>query len=99
MSRPIDAWELLQKRFTAKEKGGLGLDLEVVTVSDILTAPTIETKSSDSSLKDISTKELVDELLTREEIEHKWVSTYSDKTITVDRPTLLIIDKLKQNEG
>lgn len=98
MSRPIDAWELLRKRFTAKEKGGLGLDLEVVTVSDILTAPTIETKSSDSSLKDISTKELVDELLTREEIEHKWISTYSDKTITVDRPTLLIIDKLKQNE-
>lgn len=91
MSRPIDAWELLQKRFTAKEKGGLGLDLEVVTVSDILTSPTIETKSSDSFLKDISTKELVDELLTREGVEHKWVEPYVDKTFSVNGPATVII--------
>lgn len=91
MSRPIDAWALLRKRFTAKEKGGFGLDLEVVTVSDILTAPTIETKSSDSSLKDISTKELVDELLTREGIEHKWVEPYVDKTFSVNGPATVII--------
>ncbi len=91
MSRSIDAWELLRKRFTAKEKGGLGLDLEVVTVSDILTAPTIEIKSSDSSLKDISTKELVDELLTREEIEHKWVEPYVDKTFSLNGPATVII--------
>lgn len=91
MSRPIDAWALLKKRFTAKEKGGLGLDLAVVTVSDILTAPTLVEKPVVISLKDISTKELVDELLTRESVEHKWVEPYVDKTFSVNGPATVII--------
>lgn len=91
MSRPIDAWELLKKRFTAKEKGGLGLDLQVVTVSDILTAPTLVEKPVDISLKDISTKELVDELLTREGVKYKWVEPYVDKTFSVNGPATVII--------
>ena len=43
------------------------------------------------NLKKYSTKELVEELISREGVETEYAEPYQDKTITVDGPAIILV--------
>lgn len=50
-----------------------------------------EFKNQEMKLNEIKTRELVEELKTREGISHYWVEPHENKTVTVNGPALVLV--------